>query len=132
MIEPTLEIKGHFLRLYQIALADGEFSTEELKMLYTFAEERGIKPQQLDKILLGSIGKLEIPSKIETRLEYLYDFSRMIWADGKVSPDERAIMEKYARRFGFIEENIESLCNSLLDSVEAGKSKSEILKEAFS
>ncbi len=123
------EIKGHFLRLFQMAMTDDDFSPEEWKMLYQFANERGISHQELDKILLSTTGDLTIPKTIEKRIEYLYDLARMIWADGKVTEDEKRTLSKYCKKFEFLDENIPELTKYLLDAVKEGKTKEEILNE---
>lgn len=124
----TTATKGHFLRLYQIALADGEFSAMELKMLYEFAAERGIEEYHLNEILLQPIDTNRlIPESIGEKLEFLYDFTAMIWADGVVNEDERNALEKYIKLFGFLDENIEPLADYMIEEVKAGKSKQEII-----
>lgn len=126
------EVKGHFLRLYQMAMTDGNFSPEEWKMLYSFAREREISKEDLDKILLSHSGDIVIPEKIETRIAYLYDLTVMIWADGIVDDDEKISLKKYCRTFEFIEENIDPLCDYLIESVKEGKTKAEVIKELMS
>lgn len=127
--EISTELKSHFIRLYRMAVTDGDFSPLEWKMLYQFADERGIPIEELDKILLTPLGKIEIPATVEKRIEYLYDFARMIWADGIVTEDEMITLKKFCLKFEFKDENIEELANYLLDSVKLGKSKQEILNE---
>jgi len=128
-IKITAELKSHFLRLYQLAMVDGDFNPLEWKMLYKFAQDRNIEKSSLDKILLDPVGEIEIPQKIETRIEYLYDFAKLIWADGKVTEDERNTLKKFCRKFEFLDENIDKLSEYLLKSVKEGKSKEEILNE---
>jgi len=126
----SIELKSHFLRLYQIALSDGEFSALEVKMLYEFAKERGVSKDYLDKILLNANGSVElIPDGIVQKIEYLCDFASMIWADNVVTNDERSMLEKYIKSFGFLDENIEPLATYLLDAIKAGKTKQEIFNE---
>ena len=124
-----LQVKSHFLRLYQIALADENFDHLEMQLLYKFAEERGISKSDLDSILTGSIGEVTIPETLEERIEYLYDFALMIWADEVITEDERNTLVKYCRKFEFLDENIEELTNYLLDNAKQGTSKSQILQE---
>lgn len=127
-IEVSTALKSHFLRLYQIALADGEFSALELKMLYEFAEERGIPNEHLDRILLQPLDMNNlIPEKLSEKLEFLCDFTAMIWADGVVNEDERDALEKYIKLFGFLDQNIKPLANYLIDSFEEKKTKQEII-----
>lgn len=127
--EISNELKSHFLRLYQIAITDDNFSPLELKMLYKFAEERNVPKDELDKILLTANDQLAIPDSIEKRIEYLYDLSCMIWADGVVDIEERNALKKYCKKFEFLDENIEELSQYLLDSVEKGKSRQEVINE---
>lgn len=123
-------LKSHLLQLYQIALADGEFSRLELKMLYGFAEERGVTKAHLDEILLNptAVDNL-IPEEVNEKLGFLYDFSAMIWADNVVTDDERSALEKYIKRFGFLEENTASLADYLIEAIQVKKTKQEIINE---
>jgi uncharacterized tellurite resistance protein B-like protein len=123
----TTELKSHFLRLYQIAFTDDNFHLLELEMLYKFAEERGLTKDQLDSILLNPSIGATIPESLETRIEYLYDLSVMIWADGKVHDDEYNALKKYCKKFEFLDENIGAIADYLLKSVKDGLSKEEII-----
>ncbi len=129
MTELSAELKSHFLRLYQMAITDDNFSPLELKMLYQFAEDRNIPTNELDKILLTTTDKLVIPENVEKRIEYLYDLARMIWADGIVTEDEKVTLKKYCRKFEFIDENIDELSEYLLDSVEKGLTIKDIINQ---
>jgi hypothetical protein len=123
-------LKVHFLRLYQMALSDDDFSMYELKMLYKIAEERGVSAKSLDGILLNPIDTRNIlPQTLEEKIAYLYDLVLMILSDGRIDISERITLEKYIRLFGFVEENIAEIANYLLEAVEAGKTKSDILNE---
>jgi len=125
----TENLKAHFLRLYQMAICDDDFSALELKMLYKCAEERGISSKNLDEILLNPINKSLVPQTLEEKIDYLYDLTVMIWADGIVSPNEYSAMEKYVLMFGFLEENVTAIVDYLIEAVKTGKNKSEILYE---
>jgi uncharacterized tellurite resistance protein B-like protein len=125
----NVELKSHFLRLYQIALADENFSHLELHMLYKFAEERAVSKSDLDDILTHFTGDVIIPETLEKKIEYLYDFAKMIWADEIITDEERSLFKKYIKKFGFQESYIDELCDYLLDSAVQGKSKENILNE---
>ncbi|WP_202702584.1 hypothetical protein [Flavobacterium sp. UGB4466] len=126
----TLELKSHFLRLYQMALSDDQFDVLELQMLYHFADERGIPREELDKLFLNPINtELIIPEEVSTRIEYLYDFTRIIWADGKVTEDELNMLKKYCRKFNFRDENINELSDYLIDCVQKNIGKQEIINQ---
>lgn len=125
----SLQLKSHFLRLYQIALCDEKFDHLEMQLLYKFAAERDISPEELDKILIGSVGEVTIPESVEERIEYLYDFALMIWADNKITEDELNTLKKYCKKFEFLDENIDALSNYLIECAKENKPKEEILFE---
>lgn len=128
--EPTESLKAHFIRLYQMAICDDNFSPLELKSLYKSAEDRGISPKNMDEILLNPVNsKITIPESIEEKVDSLYDLTLMIWADGEVSPNERTSLEKYVLMFGFMEENSLQIVDYLIDSVKEGKSKNDIFND---
>lgn len=130
MIVVSEELKAHFLRLYSIAFTDDNFHPLELKMLYDFAEERGVPKEKLDELLLNPTAvKAKIPEKLDDKITYLYQLSQMIWADGRVDENERNTLKKYIKMFGFEEDNIPELAEYLLNSVKEEVSIEEILKE---
>lgn len=125
----TAELKSHFLRLYQIALSDEDFSPLEMQLLYRFAEERGISRLELDRILTEPTGEIIVPESIEKKIGYLYDLALMIWADKIVTPDEENTLKKYIKKFAFLDENVDELCSYLLESARQEKTKQAILNE---
>lgn len=129
-IQISENLKAHFLRLYQLAICDDNFSSLELKMLYKFAEERGVTAKNLDEILLKPIdSKNIIPQALEEKIDYLYDLTVMIWADEQIDDNERSALEKYIKLFGFVEENAAAIADYFLEAIKNGKSKHEIINE---
>lgn len=123
-------LKAHFLRLYQMAICDDDFSPLELKMLYKTAEERGISAKNLDEVLLNPINsKSLIPETIDEKIEYLFDLTVMIWADGMVSENEYSALKKYVTMFGFLEENVTEIADYFIEAVKQGKTKNTILND---
>jgi uncharacterized tellurite resistance protein B-like protein len=132
MNEQTLstELKSHFLRLYQIAIADDEFDKLELEMLYHFAEEKGIDKKQMLALLMAPTDfSVQLPDTLEKKVEYLYDFACMIWADKKVTDDEYTALKKYCKKFEFLEENLVPLADFLIDCAKRNLPKQEILSK---
>lgn len=126
--EIPAELKSHFLNLYKIALADGNFSSQEMKMLYEFAEERGVNREHLNDLLLNPDKTLNsIPENLNDKLSHLIDFCIMSWADGEVVPDEENALRKFILNFGFLDENVNELAQFLLEAVKDGKSKNDII-----
>ncbi len=126
----TIQLKSHFLRLYQMALTDDNFDVLELQMLYHFAEERGIPKEELDKLFLNPVNQeSNIPEDLATRIEYLYDLTRIMWADKKINDDELNTLKKYCQKFEFLDENIDELVDYLIDCVKKGIEKREIINQ---
>jgi DnaJ-domain-containing protein 1 len=128
-IQISAHLKGQFLRLYQMAASDGDFSSAELEMLYEYALSRGVSKDQLMLILATPVGKIEVPEDLTTKVTYLYDLAQMIWADGKVDEDEIITLKKYATRFGFLKDNIGVLADYLIKSVKEEKTLETVLQE---
>lgn len=125
-------LKAQFLTLYKIALVDDHFSHLEMKMLYEFARVRGVSRDNLDKVLLNTseIDITEIyPESLEEKIEYLYNITEMIWADGVVNINERNALEKYIKSFGFLDENILNIAEYLIQSIKDRKPLYEIINE---
>lgn len=128
--EITSELKTHFIRLYKIALADEDFGVLELQMLYLFAEERGVPKSELDKLLDNPVDHESlIPPGLNHRIEYLYDLATMILVDNVVTEDERNTLRKYCKKFEFLDENVDSLADYLLNCVKEGTTLEEIIKQ---
>lgn len=126
----SIQLKSHFLRLYEMALTDDNFDTLELQMLYHLAEERGIPREELDKLFLNPVNQeADIPEDLNIRIEYLYDLTRIMWADGKITDDELNTLKKYCKKFEFLDENIDELSSYLIDCVQKGIDKKEIINQ---
>jgi uncharacterized tellurite resistance protein B-like protein len=126
----SIQLKSHFLRLYQMALTDDNFDILELQMLYHLAEERGIPREELDKLFLNPVNQeVDIPEDLNIRIEYLYDLTRIMWADGKITDDELNTLKKYCKKFEFLDENIDELSSYLIDCVQKGIDKKEIINQ---
>jgi hypothetical protein len=122
------QIKSHFLNLYAIALTDTQIDTKELELLFEMGNERGIPKDEIQNIILRpDTFKFTTPIDTIQKMEYLYDFARMAWANGVVDDYERVALRKFCIKFGFLEENIDELVQFLLDEAEKGTSTSQLI-----
>jgi hypothetical protein len=112
-----------------MAFSDDNFDVTELKMLYEFANERGVSQEQLQQILINPIQETNLPDSLDEKIDYLYDLALMIWADNRITEDEKNTLTKYCKRFGFLEENIDEMAEYLLDCAQKGLSKEDILNQ---
>jgi len=126
-LETTL--KGHFLNLYHMALSDAEVDTTELEMLYKIGEEKGVSRIEIDEVVIRPDAiKFSPPESVLEKIESLFDFARIAWADGKIDENEERVMTMFCTKFGFEKENVPTIVKFLLDEAQKGTSKKEIFK----
>ena len=130
-MEVSSIVKSHFLRLYHLAMVDNNFSPTEWDMLYEFGEKREVSSEKLNEILLDPVGELEIPESIEEKIEYLIDFSIMIWADGVVANEERDALIKFCTSFEVDINKVSLLSDLLLENVKNETSSEEIIRKSI-
>ena len=122
-------LKWHFFNLYCMALSDTDFDPKEAEQLYKIGLEHGLDKNMIDEIVVTSGLRPEMPKTLEEKVTYLYDLTRMAWADGKIEEEERQMLIKNTIRLGFKEENKNTIVNFLIDSVKDGKSLPQIINE---
>ena len=119
MEKVTSELSSHFLNLYNIALSDTNLDTEELNFLYEFGASRGINKDSIDYVIRNPHKvKFEMPKGVYEKIECLYDFAKMILADGIIDPREINIFEAFILRFGFAQENAQEIINFLIEEAK--------------
>ena len=123
------DLKWHFFNLYCLALSDEEFDFTERQTLYGIGIEYGLTPEQINEVVLTANIPPAVPDAIEQKVSYLYDLTRMAWADGKIEVEERNAIKKCVIRYGFLQENAEAIVDYFLNSVKENKSKTDILNE---
>jgi hypothetical protein len=122
-------LKSHFLNLYSVALSDCQVDTTELELLYKFGEERGIPKEDIEKVILHPHKvSFTIPEDILKKIEYLYDYARMIWADKKVDPFEEATLIKFCIKFGFEKKNAKGIADFLIEEAKKDTPKAEVFQ----
>ncbi len=120
--------KGHFLNLYHIALSDAEIDTTELELLYKIGERRGVSKEDIDTTILQPDAiKFTSPETVLEKIDCLYDFALIAWADGKIDPHEKRLFEVFCTKFGFQDENIPTITQFLFEEAEKGTSRENVL-----
>ena len=122
-------LKGHFLNLYHMAISDAEVDTTELEILYKIGEERGVSRNEIDEVVVRpDTIKFSPPESVLEKIESLYDFAKIAWADGKIDENEERVMTMFCSKFGFEKENVPTIVKFLLEEAQKGTSKEEIFK----
>jgi len=122
-------IHAHFLNLYAIALADSNFDEREIAVLYKLGEERGISRETIDAMLLNPplSEQLDIPDTVSEKIACLYDYARMVLADGVIQDDEISALEKFCKKFQFEEKNVSTIAQLLIEAARSNISQSDLL-----
>jgi len=124
------ELKSHFLNLYSVALSDTQVDEKELEYLFNFGKERGVEKEEIEELILHPDKIVfTIPEDVLKKIEYLYDFARMIWADNKVDEYELTALEKFCKKFGFEKENIEIIMKFLLEEAKSNTDKIDVINK---
>ena len=93
---------AHFAAMASLAAVDGEINPQEKKILDRFAEKLGITQAEYKEVMKKENKyPIESPLEMEERLERLYDFFRIIFADNDIEGDQMGMVEKYAVALGF-------------------------------
>lgn len=122
--------KKMFLGLYQMLLADAEVHPNELELLYQIGKEKGgISEEEIQNAIFSPNTFVSLESMSDNdRIEYLYNLSRIAWADGKIDDKEKVILQDASRRLGFAEENAVEISEFLLGQAKGKKSVEEVLQ----
>ena len=122
--------KKLFLGLYQMLLADAEVHPNELELLYQIGKEKGgISEEDIQRAIFSPNTIISLDSlSDDDRIEYLYNLSRIAWADGKIDDKEKAILQDASKRLGFAEENSGEISEFLLEQAKEKKSIEEVLQ----
>ena len=122
--------KKMFLGLYQMLLADAEVHPKELELLYQIGREKGGFTEEEIQLALFSPNTLISLDSLsdDDRIEYLYNLSRIAWADGRIDDKEKNILQDASKRLGFADENAEAISDFLLEEAKENKSFEEVLQ----
>lgn len=126
-----MNAKQHFLNLYRLAMCDGNFDESEYRTIQQIAQERGYSFQELNEMLTSPFGATKIiPSDFMERIELLYDFTRLIWADGVIEESERTTFLDICKKdFGFGSDESEELFDWLMLLAKQGLSPSDMKRK---
>ena len=119
-----------FLGLYQMMLTDAEVHPFELELLYEIGKEKGgISENEIQQAIFSPNKLVSLENlNDDERIEYLYNLSRIAWADGKIDNKEKETLMEASKRLGFAEENAEQISEFLLHQAKEKKNFEEVLQ----
>lgn len=122
--------KKMFLGLYQMMLTDAEVHPNELELLYEIGKEKGgISENEIQQAIFSPNTLVSLENlNDDERTEYLYNLSRIAWADGKIDNKEKETLMEASKRLGFAKENAEVISEFLLQQAKEKKTFEEVLQ----
>ena len=99
-------------------------------MLYHIGKEKGgISEEEIQRAVFSpNIFVLLESLSDDERIEYLYNLSRIAWADGNINDKQKEVLQDASRRLGFAEENVVEISEFLLEQAKEKKSIEEVLQ----
>lgn len=124
------ETRSHIINLYMMALSDGDFAPQEMELILTIAEERGISKEEFEKIISNPLGvKFYVPNSFMDRIKLLYDFVRIIKSDDVIEQEEKEMFLKFCNKFKFDEESSNELFDWLVELSDKKMSMEDVENE---
>lgn len=105
--------------LIALATVDGRLDEGEIALILKIGLARGLKEWQIQTLLDEDHSKFDIflPDSASNRMNLLYDFMQIIYADGLVSVDEVSFIRVTLEKFNLRTE----IADHLIDLFQYGK-----------
>ena len=110
-------LKSHFLNMYLTALSDFDFAKEEFDLIKDLGKNIGLTDEIMQEILMHPQAvDFVVPEDFTTKIQMLYEYAKIIWADKKILKEEKDLLKKFVAKYGF--EKVEEITSLLLNSVQ--------------
>lgn len=111
--------KSHMRNLIEIAVADGNFGSEELRLLEHAARRNNISKSQLKAIQAdASSVRFEVPHSKEEKFFQLYDLVHMMSVDKNIHSEELRLCEIFALKFGYRKEVVKEMIEMIRQNID--------------
>ncbi len=121
-------LKSHFLNMYLTALSDFDFAKEEFDLIKELGKNIGLTDEIMQEILMHPQSvEFIVPEDMNTKIEMLYEYARIIWADKKILKEEEELLKKFVAKYGF--GKVEEITSLLLNSVQQNLPVEEVINK---
>ena len=119
--------RDHFAAIVRVALSDGIITNEEQAFLNRTAINLEVEEEEYQNILKNvDQYKINPPTNTQSRLERLYDLTRMVYADNIAHEGEKSLLRRLVTGLGF-STDAEAIVNKAIELVVAGKDEDEFI-----
>lgn len=109
---------NHFAGVVTLAMADGTISEGEEKLLKRIANKLHILEEKYKDILENySEYPITTPHNYDDRIELLFDYARMIFADGSATGEEAKVLRKICVGLNFPTDNVDKVADEAIHLV---------------
>ncbi len=109
---------SYFASLVKIALADDVITEGEEKLLKRIANRFHILEEKYNEIIESPDAfPINAPHGYDERIEYLFDLTKMVFADEKATSDEASLLRKICIGLAFPIGNIEKIVDEAIHLV---------------
>lgn len=113
--------------MYLIAMSDSDFDENEMKTIIEIGINKGVSQVEFENFIINPAKiSIKIPEKTTQKIEYLFDFAKIILADGKIDKNELITLNDFCIKFGFDTETSEELTDWLLEIAKNNISHSQL------
>jgi len=113
--------RDHFAAIVTLAMADDHITEEEKAFIDRLAIYLEIEPDMVEEIMASPQNhKINPPGDKTSRLERLYDLSRMVYADHIADDNEKKLLHKLVIGLGFDAHDAQAIVNKALEMVALG------------
>lgn len=106
---------NHFAGLVKLAMADGKISEGENKQLNRAAKKLHILDDQVKNIIANYKDyPVTTPHGYDDRIELLYDYSKMLFADEEVVNKEASLLRRICVGLGFPVDNVDKVADEAI------------------
>ena len=120
--------RDHFAAIIRIALADGIISKEEESFINRTAINLEIEDSEVIEIK-ANIDSYPInpPTSEQSRLERLYDLSRMVFADNIADDAEKNLLKRLIIGLGFAVDKVDQVIEKSFLEISKGSDEEEFI-----
>jgi hypothetical protein len=109
----------HFAAIVRVAMSDDIITDSEKKFLDRLARNLDISEADYKTILKDySAHPINPPVSYDSRLERLFDLTRMVWADGVKEDAQEKLLHKFCVGLGFHAVNVKYVADKALELVK--------------
>ncbi|HKJ06288.1 MAG TPA: hypothetical protein VJ970_02355 [Flavobacteriaceae bacterium] len=120
---------NHFASIVKLAMADGNITSKEKEFLKKTAKHLHIVEEKATSILENYKDfPFVTPHGYDDRIELLYDYTKMIYADDNVDKKEASVLCKICIGLGFPTDNAEKVADEAIHLVMNNNNLDEFTK----